>query len=101
MGTVEYERRIYETQDENGKKQYIYLLDKYKKRDHGHVSINNEDEEKLSIILQMMKSILNFRHFLIYSSSTRSPPLRAEEINSSYKLMPVPPFQNTLTTLPT
>lgn len=41
MGTVEYERRIYETKDENGKKQYIYLLDQYLKNETiGHVSTN-------------------------------------------------------------
>jgi hypothetical protein len=41
MGTVEYERRIYETQDEDGKKQYIYLLDQYLKNETiGYVSTN-------------------------------------------------------------
>jgi len=29
MGTVEYSRRLYKYVDENGKKQYIYLLDKH------------------------------------------------------------------------
>lgn len=41
MGTVDYSRRIYETQNENGQKQYIFLLDKYLKSETiGRVSTN-------------------------------------------------------------
>ncbi|HBR28794.1 MAG TPA: ISLre2 family transposase [Firmicutes bacterium] len=41
MGTVEYSRRIYKTQDENGRNQYIFLLDKYLKSETiGRVSSN-------------------------------------------------------------
>jgi hypothetical protein len=41
MGTVEYSRRIYETQNENGRNQYIFLLDKYLKSETiGRVSSN-------------------------------------------------------------
>ena len=41
MGTIEYKRRIYETRDENGQKNYIYLLDKYLKNETiGRVSSN-------------------------------------------------------------
>ena len=41
MGTIEYSRRIYECHNENGKKQYIYLLDQYLNNETvGHVSTN-------------------------------------------------------------
>src|SRR5690554_5499384 len=41
MGVIEYERRIYEYHNKDGKKQYVYLLDKYLKNETiGHVSTN-------------------------------------------------------------
>ena len=41
MGLVEYSRRIYEYRDEEGRKKYIRLLDKYLKNEViGHVSTN-------------------------------------------------------------
>ena len=41
MGTVEYNRRIYETCGENGRKEYIFLLDKHLKNETiGRVSSN-------------------------------------------------------------
>lgn len=41
MGTVEYDRRIYESINDEGKKQYVYLLDEYLNNETiGHVSSN-------------------------------------------------------------
>jgi len=41
MGEIEYERRIYEYESEEGKKGYKYLLDEYLKMDKvGHISTN-------------------------------------------------------------
>lgn len=41
MGIIEYGRRIYEYQNKEGKKQYIYLLDEYLNNEKiGHVSTN-------------------------------------------------------------
>lgn len=41
MGEVEYERRIYQTEDNDGKSMHVYLLDQYlKKETIGHVSSN-------------------------------------------------------------
>ena len=41
MGEVEYERRVYETKDEDGKNIYVYLLDKFLNKDTiGYVSSN-------------------------------------------------------------
>ncbi|XXF69966.1 UPF0236 family protein [Thermoanaerobacterium thermosaccharolyticum] len=41
MGTVEFDKRIYEHTNSEGKKEYIYLLDKYLKMDTiGHISTN-------------------------------------------------------------
>src|SRR5690554_6439285 len=41
MGVIEYSRRIYECYNEDGKKQYVYLLDQYLENETvGHVSTN-------------------------------------------------------------
>jgi hypothetical protein len=41
MGVIDYERRIYEWHNEDGKKQYVYLLDQYlNNKTIGHVSSN-------------------------------------------------------------
>jgi hypothetical protein len=67
MGTIEYSRRIYECHNENGKKQYIYLLDQYLNNETvGHVSTNLAEkiveislEESYRKTAQAMESTTN------------------------------------------
>jgi len=67
MGTVEYGRRIYECHSEDGKKQYVYLLDQYLNNETvGHVSTNLAEkivertlEESYRKTAQAMESTTN------------------------------------------
>lgn len=67
MGVIDYERRIYEYHNEDGKKQYIYLLDEYLNNDTvGHVSTNLAEkiveralEESYRKTAQAMRSTTN------------------------------------------
>lgn len=67
MGVIEYERRIYECYDEDGKKQYKYLLDEYLNNETiGHVSTNLAEkivervlEEPYRKTKQAIKSMTN------------------------------------------
>jgi hypothetical protein len=67
MGVIEYERRIYEYHNDDGKKQYVYLLDKYLNNETiGHVSTNMAEkiverslEESYRKTAQAVKSMTN------------------------------------------
>lgn len=67
MGIIEYGRRIYECYDKDGKKQYIYLLDRYLNNEAvGHVSTNLAEkiveralEESYRKTAQAMESTTN------------------------------------------
>jgi hypothetical protein len=67
MGVIDYERRIYEYYNEDGKKQYVYLLDQYLKNETiGHVSTNLAEkiveralEESYRKTAQAMESTTN------------------------------------------
>lgn len=67
MGVIDYERRIYEYYNEDGKKQYVYLLDQYLKNETvGHVSTNLAEkiveralEESYRKTAQAMESATN------------------------------------------
>lgn len=67
MGVIDYERRVYEHHNDDGKKQYVYLLDQYLNNETvGHVSTNLAEkiveralEESYRKTAQAMESTTN------------------------------------------